>query len=518
MASKISRLAAASAAVTIAFAVASSTASAQRAKDTLRIAFVDPISTTDPYIDPQPETSLLADAVYDKLIVYLSATKEFKPQLAESWTQVDPVTIEVKLREGVKFHDGREMTADDVVYTYSYLSNPESNLRFGANWNWIKQAVKVDKYRVRIIARTPTPFALARLATGTPIFPAHLHPTFKARGDFGRRSAVGTGPYRVKYVDSAKGVMLVRNENYASPGPWSPKAAIGRIHVIPMPEIQTQIAQMMTGGLDIILKAPKDQAEQLSSMPNVTETAIRNTVYYYVNLDAAGRSGHPALKNRDVRRALFMAIDRKALTHSIISGGDQVQLIDAPCTNLQIGCETSTPPPGFDREGARALLAKAGFAKGFDLDITSIQGTHELAEAIAGQLRAIGVRAQLTRATMAAYRKKQGAGQLQMLIANFSSGGLPDAQSVLEFYMGAPARDYWADEELKKLMHAAAAEMDTAKRLGMFRSAFGRINEQSYVLPVSNFPAVLIHTREVSMPNVSSLFSGVEFNNIRWAK
>lgn len=491
---------------------------AQRAKDTLRIAFVDPIATIDPYIDPQPESSLLVIAVYNKLITYLSASKEFKPELAESWKQIDPVTLEVKLRQGVKFHDGREMTADDVVYTYSYIINPDSNLRFGANWSWIKETVKVDAYTVRIIAKSPTPFALARLATTTPIFPAHIHPNFKGRGEFGRRSAVGTGPYRVEYVDVNKGVMLVRNDNYASPGPWSPKAAIGRIHVLPMPEIQTQIAQMMTGGLDIILKAPKDQAEQLSSMPNITATAIRNTVYYYVNVDAAGRSGHPALKNRDVRRALFMAIDRKTLTQSIIAGGDQVQVADAPCTSLQFGCETNTPPVGFDRNAAKALLAKAGFPNGFDLDITSIQGTHELAEAIAGQLRAIGVRAQLSRATMAAYRKKQGAGQLQMLIANFSSGGLPDVQSVLDFYMGAPARDYWGDEELKGMMKAAAVEMDQTKRLAIFRAAFARMNEQAYVLPVSNFPAVLIHTREVTMPNVSSIFSGVEFNNIRWAK
>lgn len=497
--------------------LAAAPAQAQKANDTLRIAFVDPISTTDPYIDPQPETTLTSEAIYDKLVVYLPDQKVFKPLLAESWKQTDPLTLEVKLREGVKFHDGKELTSDDVVYTYNYITNPKSNLRFGANWRWIKETVKVDKYRLKILFTSPTPFALARLATATPIFPAHLHAKFEGRGEFGRKSAVGTGPYKVEYVDATKGVMLVRNEDYIPPGPWSPKAAVKRIHVVPMPEIQTQIAQLMTGGLEIILKAPKDQAEQMSAMPNVASTAILNTVYHYANLDAAGRSGLEALKNADVRRALFMAINRKALTTSIIAGGAQVKVADAPCTALQIGCEASIKPVEYDPNAAKALLAKAGFASGFNLDITSIQGSHEVAEAIAGQLRAIGVRAQLTRATMGAYRKKQGDGNLQMLVANFSSGGMPDVQSVLEFYMSAAARDYWRDDSLKAMMHAAGTEMDPAKRNEILRNAFNRINEMAYLLPISNFPAVLVHSKDVTMPNISSVFSGVEFNNLKWA-
>lgn len=491
---------------------------AQKAKDTLRIAYLDPISTSDPYIDPQPETTLTSDAVYSKLFVYSPTERQVRPGLAESWTQVDPVTLDIKLREGVKFHDGAEFTAGDVVYTFNYLIDPKSNLRFGNNWRWIKSVEKTGKFAVRLVAHGPTPFALTRLATGTPIFPAHLHKSFEGRGEFGRRSAVGTGAYKVEYIDATRGVMLVRNENYVSPGPWSPKPAIGRIQILPIPDVQTQAAQLMTGGLDIILSAPHDQTEQLASMPNIRKTSIENTVYFYLNMDALGRSGVEPLKKVEVRRAIAMAIDRKALAAGLVAGGEQVKIINAPCTDIQVGCTVSNSPPSFDPKAARDLMAKAGHASGFALEITSIFGAHELAEAIAGQLRGIGIRASVNRATMAAYRDRQTAGRLPMLVSHYSSGGLPDVSAVLDFYIGAKPRDYWGDAEIEKLMHAGAVEMDAGKRTEIYRAAFDRMNEMAYVLPIATHPAVLVHARDVEMPSISSLFSGVEYNNIRWSR
>lgn len=497
--------------------LASNMALAQKSKDTLRIAFGDPISTTDPFIDPKPETSLTSDVIYDKLLMYLPATKEFKPVLAKSWKQVSPTVLDVQLRQGVKFHDGKELTADDVVYTYTYLSDKKSRLRFGRNWAWVKTAEKTGKYSVRITSKRPTPFAMARIATGTVIFPKHLHSTFKNRGEFGRKSAVGSGPYKVEYVDASKGIKLVRNEDYISPGPWRPKASIKTIIIKPIPELQTQIAQLITGGIDLILAAPKDQTEQLSKSPQITSTAIANTVYQYVNLDAAGRSDLKALKNPDVRRALFMAINRKELAESVMAGGKLVTLIDAPCTESQFGCTASVKPVKFDKAAAKALLAKAGFPNGFELDITSIPGSHETAAAVAGQLRAIGVKASVSRATFGAYRKKQGAGKLQMLVANFSSGGLPDVSSVMGFYQAGP-RDYWRSKEMKAFRNKGGAEMDVKKREAIYDAAFSFINKNALLLPLTTRPAVLVHSSTVTMPNTSSLFAGVEFYNISWKK
>ena len=167
-------------------------------------------------------------------------------------------------------------------------------------------------------------------------------------------------------------------------------------------------------------------------------------------------------------------------------------------------------------KAARELLARAGYPNGFAAEITSIFGAHELAEAIAGQLRGIGVKASVNRATMAAYRERQTSGHLPMLVSHYSSGGLPDVSAVLDFYVGAKPRDYWGDAEIGRMMNEAAVEMDPATREGIYRAAFNRMNEMSYVLPIATHPAVLIHVRDVIMPTISSLFSGVEYNNIKW--
>jgi peptide/nickel transport system substrate-binding protein len=488
---------------------------AQKSKDALRIAFKDPISTTDIYIDPKPETSLTAEAIFDKLLTYLPSENAFKPMLATSWKQVSPVVLELQLRKGVKFHDGKPFTADDVVYTFNYIIDPKSKLRFGRNWGWIKSVEKTGDFSVRITSKRPTPFALARLATSTPIYPKHVHSKFEKRGEFGRKAPIGTGPYKAEFVDPSRGIKLVRYDGYVSPGPWSPKASIKTILIQPMPELQTQIAQLMTGGLDVILEAPKDQSEQLAQSPTVKSTAIKNTVYYYANFDAAGRSDQKALANRDVRRAIVMAINRQALADAVIAGGKLVELLDTPCTPSQVACKATVSPAKFDPKEAKALLAKAGYPNGFDLDITSIPGAHELAEAIAGQLRVIGIKAKVSRLTIGAYRKKQVAGKLQMLVSHYSSGGLPDASSVMAFYQAGP-RDYWRDKQMQKFRNEGAGEMDEKKREAIYIKAFNHINEQALALPIATHPAVLIHSADVTLPSISSLFAGVEFNNIKW--
>ena len=89
---------------------------AQKSKDTLRIGFYDPISIVDATYDPKPETGFLSGAVYDNLLAYDRKSGEFKPSLAKSWKRIGAKTIEFKLRDDVKFHDGSEFDADDVVY------------------------------------------------------------------------------------------------------------------------------------------------------------------------------------------------------------------------------------------------------------------------------------------------------------------------------------------------------------------------------------------------------------------
>lgn len=497
-------------------ALAAAPAFAQEAKDTLRIGFLDPISTVDLYFDPKPETGLTSRSVFETLIHYDPADGEFKPVLAESWKRVDDKTLEFKLRRDVKFHDGSPFDADDVVYTINFLIDPKVNLRFKSNFTWIDKAEKIDQHTVRITAKRPTAYDLARMAVSVAILPSDVHSKFDVKSDFGRKTPIGTGPYKVEHVDPTKGVTLVKNEDYRHSNPWNRAASIGRIHAMPIPDLQTQIAQMMTGGLDLIHEVPKDQAEQLVTNPDFAMTALQGLVFYYMSMDSVNRSGNEALSDQRVRKALSMAIDRGSLARNVITGGSVVTPIDAICIKTQVACEFSTAPPAFDREGARKLLADAGYPNGFDIEITSIPGAQKVAEAIAGELRKIDVRAKVDHRTFGSYRKKQREGKLQVLVSHYSSGGLPDASALLAFFFGGGARDYWRDETLAELRKKGESTIDPERRRDIYRQAFDRVNEMNYIMPITTSPAVFVHTREVRIAPGSLNPGGADLFRISW--
>ena len=107
-----------------------SPANAQKAKDTLRIAVAQPISIIDAIFDPQPQTNLMDRVIFDTLVFFDSDKREVVSGLAESWKRIDDKTIEFYLRKDVKFHNGQEFDADDVVYTVNFVIDPNVRFRF----------------------------------------------------------------------------------------------------------------------------------------------------------------------------------------------------------------------------------------------------------------------------------------------------------------------------------------------------------------------------------------------------
>ena len=112
-----------------AVALAALPANAQKSKDTLRLGFQDPISTVDITYDPKPETGLMANMVFDTLLQFDKDSKSIKPLLAASWTRENPTSLVLKLKQGIKYHDGSDFDADDVVYTFNWsLSLPNGTV------------------------------------------------------------------------------------------------------------------------------------------------------------------------------------------------------------------------------------------------------------------------------------------------------------------------------------------------------------------------------------------------------
>ncbi|MDB5407277.1 MAG: hypothetical protein JWL84_2189 [Rhodospirillales bacterium] len=475
-------------------------AGAQKAKDTLRVAFTDPISTILDMEDPKPETRITTGAVFDWLICYDRNSRSFAPLLAKSWSQIDDRTIEFVLRDDVVFHDGSKLTADDVVYTLSWAIDPQNKLRYAAgDLAWLEHAEKVDDYRVRVIAKEPTPLALVRLAISAPILPAKLHASYETKSDFGRKTPIGTGPYKVASFDSSAGIVLVRNDDYKLASNCRQGASIGRIQALPILDLQTQVAQLTVGGIDLLHTSSKDTADLLASNPLLAVTASQGMSYVYISIDAIGRSGNAALGDLKVRQALAQAMDREMVARSVLPGSDAVHAIDALCLPNQLGCDFSTKPPPYDPAAAKRLLTEAGYPDGFDVEITAFTGNYSLAEALSGEFRKIGVRARVDKVTFGTYRQKEVAGKIQILAGSWSASGLPDVSATVDKYFDGGPRDYWRDTAIAKLAKDGLTTLDEGKRRAIYRELFDRVNEQSYVVPIANRPDAFVHTRDLQI-------------------
>lgn len=487
---------------------------AGKKNDTLRIGFYDPISTVDITFDPKPETGLSSYAVFDSLLAWDEVRKKFQPSLAKAWKRTSPTTFEFDLRDDIKFHDGSEFDADDVVYSINWLANPKVKFRIKSRFLWIKAAEKLGKYKVRVTAKRPTVAGLMRLAKSTPIFPSDVHGATNPKSTFGRK-AIGTGPYKVEFVDPNKGVSLIRNPDYKHGGDWKPAGSIGKIQLVPIPDAQTQIAQLITGGIDMMYRAPKDQVDSLRADPRFKITVQKGQLYMYMGLDAINRSGNKALSDVRVRRALMMAVNRQGIKDNLIAGGKGVPLMKGMCFEFQRGCSVGDGPPAYDPAAAKKLLAEAGYPNGFETEITTTLPP-VYAEAVAGDLRKIGVKAKVAKLTFGAYRKKQRTGKVQILVNPWASGGLPDVQPTVSFFFAKSGRNYWNDKLIAgKLVSGEKLDDDKARR-AEYKKAFDQINAQAYILPLTPWPPVFIHTKDVRIDTGALETIGAAVWGFKW--
>jgi peptide/nickel transport system substrate-binding protein len=490
---------------------------AQKSADTLRSVYADPISTTLAYDDHKPETEMTSEAVFDNLVCYDRRRGDFTPNLASSWRQVDDRTIEMKLRAGVTFHDGSPLTAADVAYTLNWVVDPASKLRFAAiDLGWLDHVEAVDDATVRIVAKQPTPLAMIGLAVYAHIVPAKLHASFANKSDFGRKSPIGTGPYRVVSFDSSAGIVLAKNPAYVQASDCKPAGRIGTIRIAPMPDRQTQIAQLTVGGLDFMHAQTRDEPEMLAGNPALTTTALKNYGLSFLVMDVTNRSGNAALSNQKVRQAIGQAFDHQFVARSVMPGGDAVLAADALCTRDQLGCDVSRPPAPYDPAAAKRLLAEAGYPDGFDVEITALQGTFALADAVSGEFRKIGIRATVDKATFGTFRQKQAEGKNALVTQWWPTLSSLDASQLVSYLFDATPRNYTRDDTIAGLAEKGLATVDQTARKAIYRQLFDRVNELSFLIPIASFPDVVAHSRDLGIDPEPIHAIGLQYTDLHW--
>jgi len=497
------------------------TARADKAHDTLRIAVDQPIKLIDRTQNPNPEANLIDRAVLDTLVGYDVATRTYHGQLAESWTQLDDKTMEFKLRRGVKFTDGSEMTADDVVFSFQYAIDPKNNFLFkDSRFGWIDHVEKLDAYTVRVHAKQPTAIMLSNLWGGPQIVPEHVRSKLADPAAFGLHP-VGTGAYKVDTFDPATGrIVLVKNPDY-NWGGYEPAGKIGRIEVSVIPDAQTQYAKVMVGELDLVFNVDYDQAKAIvAANPNYKIQVAPSISYSYILFDTADRSGIHVFKDKRVREALLRAIDvegmRKALLPPEYASKPRME---AMCLKEHVGCAWTAPHVSYDPAKAKELLKEAGLAGGFDLALATWGPAKPIAEAVAGDLRKIGVRASVNAMPINVFQTARGEGKLQTMATQWdNAGGAPDIDTTAQFYFPPSSRNYIGDPELAAWTADAARELDPKKREALYAKIFDKANEERYIMPLVEFPAIMVMSKELAVDPNHMKPEGFLMNRLSWVK
>lgn len=341
---------------------------------------------------------------------YLCVTQPdltLKPVLAESWSHNDDGSVwTFKLRRGVKFHNGKEMTADDVVWTFDRLSDPAGTSNALSVFKGLLSkggARKVDDYAVAFHLDSPNgnfPYAVAIDNYNAVILPAGYAGNYEAE-------FMGTGPFRLEAYQPQAGASFVRNPDY-----WGPKALPDRIEFKFYADPQPRMVALQAGEVDILDAIPVVLSPAIQHNPDIAIIQVRSAGQRQLHM----RCDSGPFADKRVRQALALCLDRKKLVNGLCRGMG-VEGNDSPFAPFFPSTDPSVPQREQDVAKARQLMEAAGVAQGFDITLTTERYTDipEYAQLVQDFAKAIDVRINLKVETQALYYGKAVPGQSDWL-------------------------------------------------------------------------------------------------------
>ena len=359
--------------------VAGAAPAVAQSRDTLVVALVSHAPVLDPHMHFERVGILVNINMFDSLL-HKNARLEYEPSLATSWKPLSDTQWEFKLRRGVKFHNGATMAAEDVKFSFDRVLDTKKKSPQIGNIRAIKEVRIVDPDTIHIVTDKPFPLLLERLV----FFPIVPKKHVEAVGDqaFGLSAPVGTGPW--KFVEWKKD-QLIRLEAFDQH--WRGKPAFKHLVIRAIPEIATQIAELKTGGVDIIRNVSADLVPELKTHAQTYVSSTPILRVHYVEFDMR----HPPFDKKLVRQAANWAVDKQAIIQKMMAGlGRQVPTVVQPPA---FGHDPDVKPYGYDPKQAKALLAQAGYPNGVDVTLHSaFVEFRPVFEAICQMLTEVGIR------------------------------------------------------------------------------------------------------------------------------
>jgi peptide/nickel transport system substrate-binding protein len=449
---------------------------AQPAARTLTVAQPNDALTMDPARHSAFPTANIMFHLYDALVTQ-DSNGDFKPALALSWSNPDPLTWRFVLRQGVKFHNGQDFDAEAVKFTFDRALNRDFRAPYYSRIAAIKSVEIVDRHTVDLKTEAPFPTMLWSVYEAS--FAAMIIPPGEAAANLASRP-IGTGPYRFVEWRRDDRVVLEANPDY-----WGGAPAIQRVVFRPIREPRTRIAELKSGGVQIAVDiTPEDMPGLEGGGTKVANVA--SDFLYFFHFDMTRDT---PLRDRRVRQAINHAIDVDAIQRALLGGLGERTAAVLP-TNA-FGYNRDWKPYPFDLNRARALLAEAGYPNGFTIPLTSRRGRYmkdfEIMEASIGYLRRIGIRVNANYLEPGVWAQVSERKGREGLIFGGWSGRDPD----LVWYpllVSGQYQSYYSNPQLDALLTAGRSTIDEAERRRIYNQAQAIIHEDAPFVPMLQPP------------------------------
>ncbi|WP_432357291.1 ABC transporter substrate-binding protein [Sporosarcina sp. UB5] len=403
------------------------------------------------------------EAVHDNMFNYLvkrDADNVIQPELVETIEQLDDLTVQMKLKEGVKFHNGDSLTSEDVKFSLERVATDNTLLEY-ANYKQIKQVDIVDELTFNIVTHAPEPSLLHRLSRlGSGIIPKNY---IEEHGwDHFLSNPVGTGPYKLKEWKRDNRIVLVPFEDYYEGKEDEWDEVIFRV----IPENSTRVSELLTGGVDIAVNVPPSDWDRVDKNEGTSMT--RETSNRTLMLILRSTEGYPTSDVR-VRQAIDYAINDGAIAEYALNGGGTPTL-----TRVGPGNFGHNPKLydtyNYDLDKAKSLLAEAGYPDGFEMTLHSPRGRYlqdaQVTEMIAGMLAQAGIKVNIEFLEWSNFVEMRVAKSNKDAYLVGVGNSMFDGAYAVDWYRAerfAGETDY-KNDEIEQLLKASATNMNSEER------------------------------------------------------
>jgi peptide/nickel transport system substrate-binding protein len=441
------------------------------------------LSTDVTAIDPHYHNLTPNNNVAWHLFGYLVSRDEksqLQPGLATEWRTIDPLTWEFKLRRGVKFHDGSEFTADDVVASIDRVPKvPNSPSPFTAYTKQIRKIDVVDPYTIRFRTATPYPLMPSDMTQVAIIAKAHAGASTE---DFNSgKAAIGTGPYKlVRYAKSDR-IELARNDAW-----WGGRTPWEKVTLRILPQDAPRVAALLSGDVQVIENVPTADVAKLRSNKQLSIYRAVSDRLIYLHLDSArdvspfvtDKAGAPLAKNplKDprVRKALSKMINRPAIVERVMEG--EAVMAGQLVPDFLFGATKNLAVEKYDLEGAKKLLAEAGYPDGFGITIHTPNNRYindeQIAQAVAQMLSRGGVATKVVAMPSATFFTQATDLKFSLMLVGWSTGTGEASSSLKALLMtfdrekgfGTANRGRYSNGKVDALTEDALQTVDDIKR------------------------------------------------------